>query len=126
MNKLPIEAATYLLEGLTKFSAEEFRKPFNVMIQKERVKQLGSIVSMGLYSLSTSVNIKSVIKLDNTSYHYLCTSVAFNVTTASFNPCFSCDATNHGVCSFPHRKDQKKIVGNKNKFIDMKKSKMEM
>ena len=42
VNKLPIEADTYLLEGLTKFSMEDFSKTFNMMLHQERIKQLSS------------------------------------------------------------------------------------
>ena len=49
VNKLTIEAATYLIEGLTKWSVEYFRNTFNMMIQQERVKQISSVLSMGWY-----------------------------------------------------------------------------
>ena len=54
---------------------------------------------MGGNPLSTLVKIKYIVKLANTSNHYLCTLVEFNVPTASFNPCFDCDAPEHGVIS---------------------------
>ena len=104
VNKMPIEAYIYPLEGLTMCSVEELRKPFAMMLQKERVTQLIIIVLIGGDSLSTLVNIKAIVKLSNNSYHYLCTSGAFNVPTASFNPCFNCDSTDHGIVSFPHKK----------------------
>ena len=34
VHKLTFETATYLLEGLTKFTAEEFSKPFYIMLQQ--------------------------------------------------------------------------------------------
>ena len=68
------------------------------------------------------MNTKSIVKLANTSYHSLCTSVAFNVTTASFNNCFNFDAPDHIVISCPYKKDQNNIAGNKKKFIDMMKT----
>ena len=42
VKNLEIEAATYLLEGLTKCSVEEFIKPFDMMLQQERFKHLSS------------------------------------------------------------------------------------
>ena len=33
LNKLSIEADTYLLEGLTKCSMEDYSKPFDMMLQ---------------------------------------------------------------------------------------------
>ena len=68
------------------------------------------------------MKIKSIVKLSNTFYHSLCTSGAFNFPTASLKPSFICDATNHGVNSFPHKKDKKNIAENKKKFIKMKES----
>ena len=65
---------------------------------------------MGGYSLSTLVKINLIAKLANTSYHSLCTSGAFNVPTASFNPCFNVDVPNHGVGSCPKKKYHKKIA----------------
>ena len=122
VKKLSIEVATYIIEGLKKFSVEEFRKTFDMMLQQERVKHLSSGVSIRGDSLSTLVNIKFIGKLANNSYHSLCTSGALNVPTAILNYCFKCDATDHGVVSFPHKKDQNKTAENNNKFIRMKKS----
>ena len=73
--------------------------------------------------MSTLVNIKSIIKLDNNTYQPLCTTVVFNVTTARFNPCFNCDAPGNGIGSLPHKKDKKKIAANKKKFIKTRQSK---
>ena len=70
-----------------------------MILQQKSVKQLSSGVSMGGNPLSTLVKIKYMVKLANTSNHYLCTLVEFNVPTASFNPCFDCDAPEHGVIS---------------------------
>ena len=64
---MPIEAGKYLLEGLTKCSVEYFRNPFDMMLQKEHVKQLSSGMSMGGDSISKLVKIKSVVKLANIS-----------------------------------------------------------
>ena len=66
VNYIPIEADKYPLEGLTKWSVEEFRNPLDMMLHNERVKQISNEVSMGGYSLSTLVKIKSVFKLSNT------------------------------------------------------------
>ena len=71
-------------------------------------------------SLSILVKIKSIVKLDNTSYHCLCTSYAFNIPTTSFNTCFYCDELDHGVGILPHRKYQMNIVENNNNIINMK------
>ena len=123
MNKLPIEAAIYLLEGLTKCLVEEFIKPFDMMLHKDRVKHISIGVSMGGDSLSTSLKIKSIVKLANTLYHSLCTSGAFSFPTAIFNHCLNCDSHDQVVGSCPHNKFQEKIAENKRKFIDMNKSK---
>ena len=72
--------------------------------------------------LSKLVKTKCIVKWSNTSYHSLCTSGALNVPTAILNSCFNCDATDHGVVSCPHKKDQNKTAENNNKFIRMKKS----
>ena len=71
VNKISFEVAIYLLEGLTKCSVEKFSNLFDIVIQQERVGKLSSGFSMGLNSLSTLVEIKSIVKLSNTSYHYL-------------------------------------------------------
>ena len=42
VKNLLIEAGTYLIEGLTNFSVEDFRKTFDMMLQKEHVKQISS------------------------------------------------------------------------------------
>ena len=65
---------------------------------------------------------KFIVYLDYTYYHSFCISDAFNVPTASFNPCSNCGAPDHGAGSCPHKKYQKKIAENKNKFIKMKQS----
>ena len=71
-------------------------------------------------SLSILVIIKCIVKLSNTSYHSLCTSGAFNISTISFNTCFYCDSLDHGVNIFPHRKYQMNIAENKKNIINMK------
>ena len=38
VNKIPIEADSYGLEGITKCSVEEFRNSFEIMLQKQRLK----------------------------------------------------------------------------------------
>ena len=81
------------------------------MLQKERVKNLSSGLSMGGYSLSTLVKVKSIVKLSNNFYHSLCTSGAFNVPTISFSTCFNFDVPDHGVSSFPHKNDHNNIAG---------------
>ena len=89
---------------------EEFINTFDMMLHQEHVKHIISGVSMGGYSLSILVKIKSIVKLANTSYHSLCTPGALNVPTENFNHCFNCDAPGHGVGSFPHKKNQENIV----------------
>ena len=100
---------------------EYFSNLFGIMLQQEGAKQLSSGVSMGVDSLSTLVKINSIVKLDNNSYHSLCTSGAFNIPNAIFDSCFNCDAPDHGVVSCPNKKYQKNIAENKKKFIKMKK-----
>ena len=72
------------------------------------------------YSLSILVKIKCIVKLDKTSYHYLCTSGAFNISTTSFNTCFYRVSLDHGVGIFPHRQYQMNIAKNKKNIINMK------
>ena len=60
--------------------------------------------------LSILVKTKSIVKLSNTSYHSLCTSVAFNVPNTSFNSFFNCDAPYHGFGSCPHKEYQENIA----------------
>ena len=71
-------------------------------------------------SLSTLLKINSIVKLAGTSYQSFCTSAAFNVASGIFNTFFYCDAPNHGIVSFLHKKYQEKLVYNKKKFIEMK------
>ena len=96
---LKIWASIYLLEGINKLLVEYFSQPFNIMLHQERVKQVSSGVSMVGDSMSTLMKIKSMVKLANTSYHSLCASGEFNVTTVSFHPCFNYVAPNHGIGS---------------------------
>ena len=58
---------------------EEFINTFDMMLHQEHVKHIISGVSMGGYSLSILVKIKSIVKLANTSYHSLCTPGALTV-----------------------------------------------
>ena len=66
-----------------------FSNPFYMILQQERVKHLSSGVSMGGDSMSTLVKIRFIVKLYNTSYHYLCISGALNVPNEIFNTCFN-------------------------------------
>ena len=122
VKKLPVEAATYILEGLTKWSVEEFRNTFDMMLQQEHIKHLSSVLSMGVYALSTLVKIKSIVKLANTFYRYFCTSGSFNFHTKTFNPPFNCGASDHGVGICIHNIYQNNIMENKKNFVNMKQS----
>jgi len=123
VGQLPLDTPTHVLSGLTKCTVEEFKKPFDLMLNQERLIQLGTGVTIGGDCGPTLVKIRNIAKLANTSYHSRCMSGGWNVPTTGLNPCFNCDDPNHGVGNCPHQKDQKKIAENKKKFIEAKKAK---
>ena len=56
VNQIPLEAPTYVLWGLKKCFVPEFTGPFELMINKERVTQMGMAVSL---INKSSVTLKS-------------------------------------------------------------------
>ena len=79
VNKTPLEAPTYVLWGLTKCSVPEFTGPFELMINQERVTQMGTAVSLVNNSYVTLKRVLHIIVLENNIYHSLSTSNVWNV-----------------------------------------------
>ena len=125
--QLPSESSAHLLEGLTKCSVELFSKPFDNMLQQERMASLTRNVLLEDDSRATLKRIQHIAKLANTSYHTLCTSGMYNLpggaARTSFNfKCFNCGGFGHGVRDCKKKKDQAKIDENKKKFVEAKKA----
>ena len=79
VNQLPLEAPTYILQGLTKLSVAEFTGPFEMLLNQERVNQMSTLVTLGNTTTDTLKRIKQILVLDNNSYHSLNTSNSWNV-----------------------------------------------
>ena len=76
VNQLPQEAPTFVLQGLTKFSVPEFTGPFTLILNQERVNQMGMAVSLTNTSAATIIRVRTILVLANNSYHSLNTSNA--------------------------------------------------
>ena len=73
-NQPPLEAPTYVLQGLTKCSVPELTGPFELMLNQECVTQMGMSVSIVNKSSVTIKRVLHIIVLANNSYHSLNTS----------------------------------------------------
>ena len=102
VNQLPLEAPTYVLQGLTNFSVPGFTGPFELMPNQERVTKMATSVSLVNTPSNTLKRVLNIICLANNSYQYFNTSNAWNVTQgkrghhAAQHPhhttiCFNCD-----------------------------------
>ena len=102
VNQLPLEAPTYVLQGLTNFSVPGFTGPFELIPNQERVTKMATPVSLVNTPSDTLKRVLNIIQLENNSYHYLNTSNACNAPQgnrghhAAQQPhqttiCFNCD-----------------------------------
>ena len=61
----------FVLQGLTKCSVTEFTGPFTLILNQERVNQMGTAVSLTNTSTATLTRVLAVVILENNSYHSL-------------------------------------------------------
>ena len=67
VNKLPLEASNYVIQGLTKCSVPEFTGLFELMLNQGCVTQMGTAVSIVNNSSVTIKRVLHIIVLDNNS-----------------------------------------------------------
>ena len=79
IKQLSLEAPTYILQGLTKCSVAEFTRPFDLLLNQERVNQMSTSVTLVNTTTATMKRIKQILILANNSYHYPNTSNSWNV-----------------------------------------------
>ena len=79
VNQLPLEAPTYILQGLTKFSVAGFMGPFELLLNEEKVNKMSTSVRLGNTTTATLKRIKQILVLANNPYHSLNTSNSRNV-----------------------------------------------
>ena len=74
MNQLPLEVPTYFLQGLTKCSVPDFTGPFELILNQERINQMGTAVSPINNSSVTLRRVRDIIFLANNINNSLNTS----------------------------------------------------
>ena len=79
VKQIPQEAPTFVLQGLTKCSVPEPAVPFTLILNQERVNQMGTAVSLTNTSAVTLTRVLAIVILANNSYHLLNTSNAWNI-----------------------------------------------
>ena len=78
VNQLPLEAPTYVFQGLTNCYVPEFTRPFEPMLNQEHVTQMGTAMSLVNTSSITLKRVLYITVLANNSYHSLNTSNFWN------------------------------------------------
>ena len=63
MNQLTQEAPTFSLQGLTKCSVPEFTGPFTLILNQERINQMGTAVSLTNTSAVTLTRVLAIVIL---------------------------------------------------------------
>ena len=74
VKQLPLEAPTYVLQGLTNFSVPGFTGPFELMPNQGPFTQMATSVSLVNTSSNTIKRVLNIIHLANISHHSLNTS----------------------------------------------------
>ena len=77
-NQLPIEAPTYVLQGLTKCSVPQLNSLFDLIINQEHITQMVMAISLVNSSSVILKRVLHIIVLSNKSYHSLNTSNIWN------------------------------------------------
>ena len=120
VNQLPLEAPTYILQRITKCSVAEFTRPFELLLNKERVKQMSTSVMLANTTTATLKRVKQILILANNSYHSLNTSNSWNVPSGHHaarefkHPpkCFNCGEP-HLLPNCKKNRDEGKIARNR-------------
>ena len=124
-NHLPQESPTFVLQGLTKFSVPEFNGPFTLILNQERVNQMGTAVCLANTSAATLTRVLVIVILANNSYHLLNNLNAWNIPqgkrghhASQFTPkCFNCGEP-HLLPGSKRPRDESKIARNKKAYMD--------
>ena len=128
VNQLPLKAPTYVIQGLKKCSVPEYTGPFEMILNQERVTQMGTAVSLINTSSVTLKRVLHIIVLANNSYHSLNTSNVWNVPQGKSGhhsaqhphqnlECFSCGEA-HLLPDCKRARDEAKIVRNSKAYMD--------
>ena len=128
VNQLPLKAPTYVIQGLKKCSVPEYTGPFEMILNQERVTQMGTAVSLINTSSVTLKRVLHIIVLANNSYHSLNTSNVWNVPQgkSGHHPaqhphqnleCFSCGEA-HLLPDCKRARDEAKIARTRKLYID--------
>ena len=78
VNQLPLEAPTYIIQGLTKCSVAKFTGPFKLLLNQDQVNQMSSLVTLGNTTTATLKRIKQILISANNSYHSINISNSWN------------------------------------------------
>ena len=125
---MPLKAPTYVTQGLTKCSLPDFNGPFELMLNQERVTQMGMDVSLVNTSSVTLKHVLHIIVLANNSYHSLNNFNAWNVPQGKRGhhsaqkphhtpECFNCGKT-HPLPDCKHDCDEAKIARNRRAYMN--------
>ena len=128
VNQPPLQAPNYVLQGLIKCSVPEFTGPFEMMLNQERVTQIGKSVSLINNSSIPIKRFLQTIVLKKNSYHSLDTSNVWNLPQvkrenhSAQNPhhtfeCFNC-GEDHLLPDFKRACDEAKIAHKRKAYRD--------
>ena len=125
VKQLPLEAPTYILQGLTKCSVSEFTGTFEMMLNQERFNQMSTSVTLVNTTTATLKRIKQILVLAKNSYYSLNTSNSWNVPSGQHaarefkHPpkCFNCGEP-HLLPDFKKPHDEGEIARNRKAHMD--------
>lgn len=115
IRQLPSKATEWVLQGFCLCSTPEFKEPFTLLLNQERVADLGQTLGLADDSEATLKKILEYCAKATTSYDSLQLADKWLNPSGSVRSCWNCGG-DHGLRQCKSKKDQARIESNKKKW----------
>ena len=110
--KLSGETPVLVLTAFTKCSVKQFTGPFELILNSECVKNMGTPASLDDDNKKTLTHVREILLKANNEFHSLNTTKKCNVPESRINACYNCDG-DHLIPDCNEPCDEAKIVRKK-------------
>ena len=110
--KLTGKTPVLVLTAFTKCSVKQFTGPFELILNSERVKNMGTPASLDDDNKKTLTQVRDILLMANNEFHSLNTAKKWNVPEGRISACYNCDG-DHLLPDCKEPRDEAKIVRNR-------------
>lgn len=121
IGQLPSKATEWVLQGFCLCSTPEFKEPFTLLLNQDRVDDLGKTLGLTNNCQETMDKIKQICAKASTLYSSLQLADKWLNPAGSVRSCWNCGG-DHGLSKCKTPKDQARIEANKKKWESERKS----